>query len=130
MIKCIAIDDELLALQQMADYIEKTPFLELVAKYDSAIKAMTAVQSQEIDLMFVDINMPDITGLDFVKSLDNPPKIIFTTAYDEYALEGFKVNALDYLLKPIGYPDFLRSANKANDWFSLQPTSRESIKSR
>jgi two-component system LytT family response regulator len=120
MIQCITIDDEPLALQQIAGYVRKTPFLALKAEFDSAIKAISFLQENEIDLMFVDINMPDLNGLDFVKSQTNPPKVIFTTAYAEYAIEGFKVNALDYLLKPIDYDVFLKSANKALEWFSLK----------
>jgi two-component system LytT family response regulator len=117
MIRCIAIDDEPLALKQIESYIDKTPFLEKIAVCESALQAMQVIQEQPVDLMFVDINMPDLSGMDFVKSIDNPPKIIFTTAYSEYAVEGFRVDAVDYLLKPISYPDFLRSANKAKSWF-------------
>lgn len=113
MIRCFAIDDEPLALKQMAAYIGKTPFLELVGQFESAMLALAFLQEESVDLMFVDINMPDLSGMDFVKSLDKPPGIIFTTAYSEYALEGFRVDAIDYLLKPIGYTDFLKSANKA-----------------
>lgn len=120
MIKCIAIDDEPLALKQMAAYIKKTPFLELVAVCESALVALEVIEKQTVDVMFVDINMPDLSGMDFVKSLDKKPMVIFTTAYSEYAIEGFKVDALDYLLKPIGYPDFLKAANKAKEWFSLK----------
>lgn len=114
MIKCIAIDDEPLALKQMAAYISKTPFLELAGQFESAMPALAFLQEEVVDLMFVDINMPDLSGMDFVKSLDNPPGIIFTTAYSEHALEGFRVDAIDYLLKPISYTDFLKAANKAN----------------
>ncbi len=117
MIQCIVIDDEPLALKQIATYIKKTPFLELVGQFESALQSMELVVNTKVDLMFVDINMPDISGMDFVKSLANPPKIIFVTAYSDYAVEGFKVNAIDYLLKPVGYPDFLKSANKAKDHF-------------
>lgn len=117
MIRCIAIDDEPLALRQIESYINKTPFLEKIAVCESAMQAMQVLNDQPIDLMFVDINMPDLSGMDFVKSLDNPPKVVFTTAYSEYAVEGFRVDALDYLLKPISYTDFLRSANKAKSWF-------------
>ncbi|MGQ8336818.1 LytR/AlgR family response regulator transcription factor [Sunxiuqinia sp. A32] len=120
MIKCIAIDDEPLALKQIVGYIQKTPSLEFVAEFESAISAMDFVQHHEVDLMFVDINMPDLNGMDFVKSLSKPPKVIFTTGYSEYAIEGFRVDALDYLLKPIGYSDFLKAVNKANEWFNLQ----------
>ena len=115
MIQCIAIDDEPLALQQMASYIEKTPYLELVEQFESAMQAIAWLQENTAELMFVDINMPDLNGMDFVKSLNNPPKVIFTTAYSEYALEGFRVDAVDYLLKPIGYSDFLKAAEKAKE---------------
>ena len=114
MIKCIAIDDEPLALKQIAQYIQNTPFLSLDAQFESALQAISFLQQNKIDLMFVDINMPDLSGMEFVKSLKNPPAVIFTTAYSEYAVEGFKVDAIDYLLKPIGYTDFLRAAEKAN----------------
>jgi len=110
MIRCIAIDDEPLALKQIADYIRKTPFFELEGQCESAKEALEILEKAEVDLMFVDINMPDLNGMEFVKALENPPKVIFVTAYSEYALEGFKVDAIDYLLKPISYTDFLKSA--------------------
>lgn len=122
MIKCIAIDDEPLALRQMAGYISKTPFLELAGQFESALQALPFVQENQVDVMFVDINMPDLSGMDFVKSLDHPPRVIFTTAYSEHAVEGFRVDALDYLLKPIGYADFLKAANKARVWFEASET--------
>ncbi len=115
MINCIAIDDEPLALSQIASYIEKTPFLILAMQFESALQAISYLQENEVDLMFVDINMPDLSGMDFVKSLKNPPRVIFTTAYSEYAIEGFKVDAIDYLLKPIGYSDFLKASEKASE---------------
>ena len=122
MIRCIAIDDEPLALRQIADYIARTPFLELSGKFESAIKAQAHLEHNMVDLMFVDINMPDLNGIDFVKSLENPPKIVFITAYSEYALDGFRVNAIDYLLKPISYSDFLKSANKSRNLIdAVQP---------
>lgn len=129
MIKCIAIDDEPLALKQIAGYIEKTPFLELAGKFESALQTISWLNENEADLMFVDINMPDLSGMDFVKSLNNPPKVIFTTAYSEYAIEGFKVDAVDYLLKPISYTDFLKAAQKAKDRFSPQIAKAEKIDS-
>jgi DNA-binding LytR/AlgR family response regulator len=129
MIRCIAIDDEPLALEQIAEYIQKTPFLELSGLYESALQAIETIGSKPVDLMFVDINMPDLNGLDFVKSLDNPPKIVFVTAYGEHALEGFRVDALDYLLKPVGYNDFLKSANKVKSWFDLNPTKPVEVNS-
>ena len=112
MIKCIAIDDEPHALRQMLEYIEKTPFLLLLEKFEIPLEAFSYLQENTVDLIFIDINMPDLNGLDFVKSIMNPPKIVFTTAYSEYAIDGFKVDAVDYLLKPIGYNDFLIAANK------------------
>ena len=128
MIKCIAIDDEPLALKQINNYVEKIPGLTLLASFSSAVKALEYLEANAIDLMFVDINMPDLSGMDFVKSLDNPPKVIFTTAYSEYAVEGFKVDALDYLLKPISYPDFLKAANKANAWFGKTESAPSTLK--
>lgn len=125
MIRCITIDDEPLALKQIASYISKTPFLELVKACDSAFEALDVLNKEPVDLMFVDINMPDLNGMEFVKSLENKPQVVFTTAYSEYAIEGFKVDALDYLLKPIGYPDFLKAANKAKNWFDLQTNKTE-----
>ncbi len=129
MIRCIAIDDEPLALKQIIAYIQKTPFLELIASFESALQALSFLQENETDLMFVDINMPDLNGMDFVKSLNNPPKVIFTTAYSEYAIEGFKVDAVDYLLKPIAYTDFLKAAERANERFKSVPTVPSEVKS-
>ena len=126
-IKCLSIDDEPLALQQIGAYIEKTPFLEAVALCQSAFEALKYLSDNEVDLMFVDINMPDLNGMDFVKSLTQTPKIIFTTAYSEYAMEGFKVDAIDYILKPISYAVFLKAANKAKTWFELNRKQTETI---
>lgn len=119
MIRCIAIDDEPLALKQMVEYIEKTPFLVFMEQFESALQAIPFLQDHEVDLMFVDINMPDLSGMDFVKSLNHTPKVIFTTAYSEYAVEGFRVDAVDYLLKPISYSDFLKAADKARERISI-----------
>ena len=115
MIRCLAIDDEPLALQQLASYIEKIPFLELAAQCRSAIEAQQFLEQNTVDAIFCDINMPDFNGMDFVKSLQVPPLIVFTTAYSEYAVEGFKVNAVDYLLKPFGLQDFQRAANRLKE---------------
>jgi DNA-binding LytR/AlgR family response regulator len=112
-IKCLAIDDEPYALKQIADYILKTPFLELAGKSSNALEAMEIMVSNDIDLIFIDINMPQMSGMDFAKTLRPGTNIIFTTAYSQYAVESYKVDAIDYLLKPITYDDFLRSANKA-----------------
>jgi len=118
-IKCIAIDDEPLALKQIASYIHKIPFLELTGQFSSAMKAYEYIEENTVDLMFVDINMPDLNGLDFVKSLISRPLLIFTTAYSEYAVEGFKVDATDYLLKPFSFTDFSKAANKVRNQFEL-----------
>ena len=112
MIKCLAIDDEPLALKQLETYIDKVPFLELSGCCQSAIEAHAIMRSTTIDAIFIDINMPDLNGLDFVRSLTSPPLVVFTTAYAEYAVDGFKVDAVDYLLKPFGLEDFKRAANK------------------
>jgi two-component system LytT family response regulator len=116
---CIAIDDEPLALTQLTGYIEKTPFLQLAAACHSALDSLPILTRERIDLLFIDIQMPDINGLDFVRSLRRKPLLIFVTAYSEYALDGFRVDAFDYLLKPIGYPDFLYSAEKAYRQYRL-----------
>ena len=115
MIRCIAIDDEPLALQQIVAYIGKVPFLELAAQCQSALEARAFLEQDTMDAIFCDINMPDLNGMDFVKSLAVPPLIVFTTAYSEYAVEGFRVNAVDYLLKPFGLQDFQRAANRLKE---------------
>jgi DNA-binding LytR/AlgR family response regulator len=102
-LKTIAIDDEPLALRLVTDYISKTPFLELVGAFDNPLDAIDFLSSQSADLIFVDIQMPDLTGIEFTRSLEEAHKIIFTTAYEKYAIEGFKLNAIDYLLKPFSY---------------------------
>jgi DNA-binding LytR/AlgR family response regulator len=129
MIRCIAIDDEPLALKQIVGYIKKTPFLELAGQSESALQAIELLENTLVDLMFVDINMPDISGMDFVKTLENPPKIVFVTAYSEYALEGFRVDAIDYLLKPISYSDFLKSANKVKSLFASHNQKPDKVNS-
>ena len=123
MIKCLAIDDEPLALEQLANYIKKIPFLELVARCQSALDAREIMECEVIDAIFCDINMPDLNGMDFVKSLPVPPLVVFTTAYSEYAVEGFKVDAVDYLLKPFGLADFQRAANKVKARYDLMNTA-------
>jgi len=126
-IRCLAIDDEPLALKQISSYIDNTPFLENAAVCQSAFEAMEYLSRHDIDLLFVDINMPDINGMDFVKSLVNRPQVIFTTAYSEYAMEGFQVDAIDYILKPISYSSFLKSVTKAKSWFELNQKLSEAI---
>jgi two-component system LytT family response regulator len=128
-ISCIAIDDEPLAVKKIAGYIQKVPFLELVAECRNASEAMIVLGEKDIQLMFVDINMPDISGMEFVKSLTNKPYIVFTTAYSEYAVDGFQVEAIDYLLKPITFPNFLKAANKVKTLIDLKATGqKESVR--
>lgn len=122
-IKCLAIDDEPLALLQLRTMIEKTPYLQLAAACQDAFEAMTILADEDIDAIFVDINMPDLNGLDFVRSLSDPPLIVFTTAYSQYAIDGFKVNAIDYLLKPFGMPEFQKSAEKLKRQYELERAS-------
>ena len=124
MLKCIAIDDEPLALRQLTSYIEKIPYLELTATCNNALEAQQLLASQHVDLIFVDINMPDLSGVEFVRSLVERPMVIFTTAYSEYAVEGFKLDAVDYLLKPFSFADFSRSAGKANSLYELRHNQR------
>ena len=120
MIRCLAIDDEPLALQQLVAYIKKVPFLELAAQCQSALEARTFLENNTVDAIFCDINMPDLNGMDFVKSLVVPPLVVFTTAYSEYAVEGFRVNAVDYLLKPFGLQEFQRAANRLADRLKVE----------
>ena len=127
MIRTIAIDDEPLALQQLATYIKKTSYLELVNTCQSAIEAQKILQSESIDALFVDINMPDLNGLDFVQSLTEPPLIVFTTAYSEYAIDSYKVNAVDYLLKRFSMDDFKKAAEKVKRQYDLINTAAVSM---
>jgi DNA-binding LytR/AlgR family response regulator len=128
-ISCIAIDDEPLAVKKISAYIQKTPFLELVAECRSAFEAMSILEHHKIRLIFIDINMPDLNGLEFVKSLTDKPYIVFTTAYSEYAVEGFKVDAADYLLKPITYSIFFKAANKVKNLIEMTAgNQKESIR--
>lgn len=122
-IPCLVVDDEPLALDLIESYVAQTPFLELKGRCSSPFQAMEIMQEQPIQLLFLDIQMPGLTGLDFTKSLANGPRVIFTTAYGQYALEGFKVDAIDYLLKPFNYSEFLRAATKAKAWFDLLESS-------
>lgn len=128
MINCITIDDEPLALKQITGYINKTAFLNLQASFDNAMDALLFIAENEVDLIFLDIHMPDLNGMDMAKLLDNKLEIIFTTAYSEYAVDGFKVNALDYLLKPLDYASFLKAAIKAQTHFERIKISAENIK--
>ncbi|MBQ8811679.1 MAG: response regulator transcription factor [Bacteroidales bacterium] len=126
-IRCIIIDDEPLALKKLKRYILKYPFLELVSSCHNVETARRALESSEVNLIFIDINMPDVNGLEFIRSLENPPIVVFVTAYPEYAVESYRVNALDYLLKPFGTEEFNRVAEKVyNHWQLLQNHSNAS----
>jgi two-component system, LytTR family, response regulator len=118
-LRCLIVDDEPLALDLLEGYIGKTPSLILSGRCNSAFKAIEMLGKMEVDLLFMDIQMPGLSGLEFSRTLINGPRVIFTTAFEQYALEGFKVDALDYLLKPISYPEFLTSVTKAKRWFEL-----------
>ncbi|MFV0470378.1 MAG: LytR/AlgR family response regulator transcription factor [Dysgonomonas sp.] len=118
-LKCVIIDDEPLAINLLKTYVEQTPFLELIATFENPLIAMDTISKEDINIVFLDINMPQINGIDFSKNLPAATRVIFTTAYDQYAVDGFRQNALDYLLKPISYPEFLQASNKALEWFNL-----------
>lgn len=120
MINCIAVDDEPLALSLLEDYISKISFLKLVAKCSDAFEAQKALQDNEVDLIFIDIQMPGITGLQFIQSLTNRPMVILVTAYEKFALEGFNLNVVDYVLKPVELSRFMQACNKANELYGLK----------
>ena len=130
MIKCIAIDDEPLALKKLVTYINKIPYLELVAQFRSAVEAQQIIDQQEVDAIFLDINMPDLNGMDFAKSLQDHskgPVMVFTTAYSEYAIEGYKANAVGYLLKPYGFDEFEAAAQKVKDICEIRQQSAATV---
>ena len=122
-LNCIAVDDEPLALGLVCSFIEQTPFLKLIGRYASAVEALTGLQEQSIDVIFLDIQMPDLNGMELARVLDNrgknKPRIIFTTAFNQFALQGYRVDALDYLLKPFNYEEFLHAATKALTYAEL-----------
>jgi DNA-binding LytR/AlgR family response regulator len=127
MLKVIAVDDEPLALQLVEGYITKTPFLQLEGLFDNPMDAAEFIKANPVDLVFVDIQMPDLTGTEFVRTLENAPMVIFTTAYEKYAVEGFKLNAVDYLMKPFSYDEFLKSAQKAERQHELERQAYSSM---
>jgi len=121
-LNCIAVDDEPLALSLVCRFIEQTPFLNLAGQYPSAVQALKAIHSQKIDLVYLDIQMPDLSGMELARVIGKgpeTPRIIFTTAFGQFGLEGYKVDALDYLLKPFNYEEFLRTATKAYSYYEL-----------
>lgn len=122
-LNCWIVDDEPLALELLSSYVQKTPFLNLTGKYSSAVQAMKNMGNERIDVIFLDIQMPEVNGMEFARFLDKDTRIIFTTAFSEYALDGYKVNALDYLLKPFSYSDFLSASKKAYEWFEMKTAS-------
>lgn len=123
----IAIDDEPIALDIVAAHASKVPFIELSASFTNAFEAITYLQQNKVDLMFLDIKMPDISGIDFLKALSKPPMVIFTTAYSEHAVQSFELDAIDYLLKPFSLPRFLKACHKAKELFDLRNQAPESI---
>ncbi|HEY5325813.1 MAG TPA: LytTR family DNA-binding domain-containing protein [Mucilaginibacter sp.] len=129
-LNCIAVDDEPLALGLVSSFIEQTPFLNLVGRFSSAVEALRAIHTQKVDVVFLDIQMPDLNGIELARVLDNSktnkPRIIFTTAYNQFALEGYRVDALDYLLKPFNYEEFLHAATKALNYAALVEKSNAS----
>lgn len=126
-LNCLIVDDEPLALDLLEAYVKRTPFLNLKGKCSNALEVLQVLKEQEVDLIFLDIQMPELSGLELSRLIDNRIKIIFTTAFKQYALEGFKVDALDYLLKPISYPEFLKATNKALQWFEMSRNTSSKI---
>jgi len=128
-ISCLIVDDEPLALDLIERYVNKTSFLELHGRCSNAIETIDLINKVHIDLLFLDIQMPDLNGVELSRTFKNGPRVIFTTAFEKYALDGFKVDAIDYLLKPINYEEFLKAANKAEEWFRLKslPTTNPSM---
>ncbi|MDO5522949.1 MAG: LytTR family DNA-binding domain-containing protein [Bacteroidia bacterium] len=124
-LNCWIVDDEPLALELLNSYVQKTPFLTLTGKHSSAVQAMKNMPNKQIDVIFLDIQMPEVSGMEFARFLDKNTRIIFTTAFSEYALDGYKVNALDYLLKPFSYSDFLNASKKALEWFEMKAASED-----
>jgi len=127
-IKCLVIDDERLAREYLKTYISKVTHLELLGEFNSPLKAINLIKSGNVDLIFLDIHMPDINGVDFLRTINNPPDVIFTTAYQQYAIEGFNLNVTDYLLKPFSFERFLQAVNKIPDKYTETSLSSENQK--
>lgn len=122
-LNCWIVDDEPLALELLGSYVARTPFLNLTGKYSSSVEAMENLQKERIDVVFLDIQMPEVNGMEFAQMIDEETRIIFTTAFSEYALDGYKVNALDYLLKPFSYTDFLNASKRALKWYEMKSSA-------
>lgn len=120
MLRCLAVDDEPLALELLEDNIRQVPYLELAGSCNSALEALKFLQQQPVDLIFLDIQMPGLTGLQFIQSLTNRPMIILVTAYEHFALEGYNLDVVDYLVKPVALDRFIKACNKANEWYNLR----------
>jgi DNA-binding LytR/AlgR family response regulator len=120
MLNCLIIDDEPLALQLLEDFVNKTPYLKLAGKYEEPLLALSALETEKIDLLFLDIRMPDISGIDFYRSLVKKPQVIFTTAYSEFAIDGFELKAMDYLMKPISFEKFITACNRVKDFIEIK----------
>ena len=121
-LKCCIIDDEPLAIGLLESYVKRTPFLQLEASFNSAVQAIELISKGDIDLLFLDIQMPELNGMEFSRIINGKSRIIFTTAFEQYAVDSYKVDAIDYLLKPFSYGDFLKAAQKALQWFELSAT--------
>ncbi len=124
-IKCAIIDDEPLAAELLVSYVKKIPFMELHGKYSNAVDAMKGIADDPVELVFLDIQMPELNGLELSRMLPEATRVVFTTAFDQYAIDSYRINALDYLLKPIAYPEFLEACNKALQWFMMVQQAEE-----
>ena len=120
MINCLLIDDEPLALQLLEDHVRKIPYLKLAGRFEEPLQALPLLESQQVDLLFLDIKMPDISGIDFFRSLAHKPEVIFTTAYSEFAIDGFELKAIDYLLKPVSFEKFIAACNRVKEYTELK----------
>ncbi len=124
-LNCWIVDDEPLALSLLESYVQRVPFLKLTGKYSNALSAMKHIVEEKVDVMFLDIQMPEVNGMEFARILNDHTRVVFTTAFSEYAVEGYKVNAIDYLLKPFSFSDFLAAAKKVLSWFEMTGGTKE-----